>query len=188
MESAQERLAVVEQARVDELPALAMAIAALMVALVPLAAGTPISTQDQPEDRALTLPQVAAVLGVSVSYAYELARQGRIPTVRLPGVEKTNRGGAKRRGDGKYVRVRRSSLVSWLAEHETKPLDTGLSVTLTSGCDRVGSEADPQGARHVATQVRRVARRARHLGEQVGDGRDGHAPDHRKTDPTPGRL
>jgi predicted DNA-binding transcriptional regulator AlpA len=88
MESAQERLAVVEQARVDELPILAMAIAARMAALVPVVPGTPTSTQDHPEDRALTLPQVAAVLGVSTSYAYELARQGGSPPFAFLGSRK----------------------------------------------------------------------------------------------------
>ena len=47
----------------------------------------------------MPMPQVAAALAVPVSYAYELARRGELPTVRF----------------GKYVRVRASDLQAWLA-------------------------------------------------------------------------
>lgn len=47
----------------------------------------------------MTMPEVGAALAVPVSYAYELARRGELPTVRF----------------GKYVRVRASDLRAWLA-------------------------------------------------------------------------
>jgi excisionase family DNA binding protein len=53
------------------------------------------------QDRLLTIPQVAARLGVPAGYAYELARRGEIPTVRF----------------GKYVRVRSADLQSWIDRH-----------------------------------------------------------------------
>ena len=45
-----------------------------------------------------TLPQVAERLNVPKSYAYDLARQGRLPTRRF----------------GKYVRVPEAALAEWL--------------------------------------------------------------------------
>lgn len=69
-------------------------------------------------DDLLTLPQVAAFLGVTEDYAYSLARQRKIPTVRLPGLD---RGGQPT--VGKYVRVRRSALVEWLGAHVDNALD-----------------------------------------------------------------
>lgn len=54
-------------------------------------------------DRLLTLPEVAALLGVPVEHARELGRRGAIPTVRV--------------GE-RYVRVRRSALDRFLRERE----------------------------------------------------------------------
>ncbi len=66
-------------------------------------------------DEPLTVPQVAEILGASPDYVYGLVRQGRLPTVRLPGL----REGEKGRGrEGKLVRVLRSSLEAWLKAHE----------------------------------------------------------------------
>jgi Helix-turn-helix domain len=61
------------------------------------------------EDRLLTLPEVAQTLGVPEDYAYALARQRKIPTVRLPGLDK-GKGENRRICEGKYLRVRASSL------------------------------------------------------------------------------
>lgn len=60
------------------------------------------------EDRLLTIASVADRLGVPKSYAYELARRGDLPTVRL----------------GKYVRVPASALQELLGRHRKKTIDT----------------------------------------------------------------
>ena len=53
-----------------------------------------------PDDHLLTIPQVAERLSVPPAYAYELARRGELPTVRV---------------GKKYVRVPLASLEKWLA-------------------------------------------------------------------------
>ncbi len=60
----------------------------------------PQSLPSQNNGQLLTLPQVAERLAVPATYAYELARQNRIPIVRL----------------GKYVRVPAEELERWLAQ------------------------------------------------------------------------
>jgi excisionase family DNA binding protein len=57
-----------------------------------------LSSQDN--GQLLTLPQVAERLAVPETYAYELARQNRLPVVRL----------------GKYVRVPAEEFEKWLAQ------------------------------------------------------------------------
>jgi excisionase family DNA binding protein len=51
----------------------------------------------------ISLPDVAARLGLPKGRVYELARQGRLPTVRI----------------GKYVRVEAQELEGWIARHRT---------------------------------------------------------------------
>lgn len=68
----------------------------LIACLAAVSDGSGVSADDL--DRLLPVPLVAELLAVPVSYAYELARQGKLPTVRL----------------GKYVRVRSSALSAWL--------------------------------------------------------------------------
>lgn len=51
----------------------------------------------------LTAKDVAAMLGVPVSWVYTQAREGRIPTVRL----------------GRYARFRREAVEAWVSELET---------------------------------------------------------------------
>lgn len=77
-------------------------------------------------DELLTLQQVADFMSVPSDYAYTLARQRKIPTVRLPGLD---RGG--RTTSGKYVRVRRSALVAWLARFADDPLGPGVGQAST---------------------------------------------------------
>ena len=57
----------------------------------------------QGESRMLTIPQVAERLCVPTAYAYELARRGELPTVRL---------------GKKYVRIPLASFERWLAMQE----------------------------------------------------------------------
>jgi excisionase family DNA binding protein len=58
------------------------------------------SLSSQDNRQLLTLPQVAERLAVPETYAYELARQNRLPVVRL----------------GKYVRVSAEEFEKWLAQ------------------------------------------------------------------------
>lgn len=58
-------------------------------------------------DRLLTMPQVAAQLGIPTDRAYDLGRQGRLPVVTI----------------GKYRRVRQSAVAAFLKTNET----TGLN-------------------------------------------------------------
>jgi excisionase family DNA binding protein len=60
----------------------------------------PQSLPSQHNGQLLTLPQVAERLAVPETYAYELARQNRLPVVRL----------------GKYVRVSAEEFGKWLAQ------------------------------------------------------------------------
>lgn len=82
---------------------------ALIGRLVAVPDGPVSGTEDR--DRLLPVPVVAKVLAVPASYAYELARQGKLPTVRL----------------GKYVRVRASALAAWLDGRDTGGLDGAAS-------------------------------------------------------------
>jgi excisionase family DNA binding protein len=82
--------------------ALQSALTARLVAVPPRP-----STAIEPTDRLLPMPAVAELLAIPTSYAYELARQGRLPAVRL----------------GKYVRVRVSDIEAWLLAHGQDPLD-----------------------------------------------------------------
>ncbi len=63
----------------------------------------PQSLSRQDKGQLLTLPQVAERLAVPETYAYELARQNRLPVVRL----------------GKYVRVASEELEKWLSHQVT---------------------------------------------------------------------
>ena len=63
----------------------------------------PAAPPPAPNPQALmTAEDVAAILGVRSHYVYELARRGRIPTVRL----------------GKYVRFRATAVEEWIAQQE----------------------------------------------------------------------
>lgn len=117
------------------------------------------------EDRLLDMPEVARVLGVPEDYAYTVARQRKIPTVRLPGLDK----GGKAR-DGKYVRVRLSALRAWAEEHEDKGIDDAFSTVIKSSRDRQRGAEDPKGPRALSDRIRQARGRDLRDGEQVGDG------------------
>lgn len=103
-------------------------------------------------DDLLTLPQVAAFLGVPEDYAYSLARQRKIPTVRLPGLDRGGRTTA-----GKYVRVRRSALVTWLGGHVDQVLDCadGAARTIVWNASAAASTAT-RGAQPLGRGARRA--------------------------------
>jgi excisionase family DNA binding protein len=94
--------------------------------------------------RLLTAPTVAEVLGVPVTYVYELARTGRLPAVRF----------------GKYVRFSPEALQAWQARHEAQ-LDGDLYNQYSSSRDGRGASADPNTARADAGQARGAGRRGR---------------------------
>jgi excisionase family DNA binding protein len=72
-------------------------------------------TEDQ--DCLLPVPAVAGLLAVPASYAYKLARQGKLPTIHLR----------------KYVRVRASALTAWLDRRSADGFDGGApTVTRTT--------------------------------------------------------
>lgn len=68
---------------------------------------TPLTSADQPE--VLTAEQVAVLLQIKAEQVYRLARHGDLPCVRI----------------GRLVRFRRSTVLSWLAEHESEPFPFG---------------------------------------------------------------
>jgi excisionase family DNA binding protein len=80
---------------------------------------TPGTTQtENPEtlDRLLSPVEVAAVLGVRVSRVYELIRQHRLPTVHV----------------GRYLRVRRSDLRTWIDDQREEAVDARIHPSLGS--------------------------------------------------------
>jgi excisionase family DNA binding protein len=87
-----------------EIPALVGALeqckATLMVRLWSRCDREPTTLTDTP---LLSLPEVAARLGLPKGRAYELARQGRLPTIRI----------------GKYVRVEERELQGWIAKQRS---------------------------------------------------------------------
>jgi excisionase family DNA binding protein len=115
--------------------------------------------------RLLTLPEVATILTIPKSKAYELARRGELPTVAIPG--------------GKYVRVRRTDVAAWIDRHAL-PL-------VTSRRDQARVAAAPKGSRALTGAARRRDGHHQDEREPVGGGR---APDLGAGGPfpeTPGR-
>jgi excisionase family DNA binding protein len=104
---------------------------------------TPTPTPPEEADRLLTIPEVAGRLGVPTPYAYELARRGALPTVRV---------------GPKYVRVSAAALADWTTRQQ-KGLDNGSMPLVTSrhGTRRVSATTAP--ARPDAGATRRAARR-----------------------------
>lgn len=93
----------------------------------------------QSSNQLLTIPQVSERLALPVSRVYELARQGKIPVVRV----------------GKYVRVQAGQLTKWMKDHRDMGLDTKVSVKDTArhaderfGTATVSSEDGPHLERH----------------------------------------
>jgi excisionase family DNA binding protein len=83
--------------------------------------------------RLLTLSEVATILTIPESKAYELARRGELPTVAIPG--------------GKYVRVRRADLDTWI-DRRVLPL-------VTSTRDQARVPAAAKTARALTAAARR---------------------------------
>ena len=148
--------------------ALQSALAARL-ATVPPVSFPPPSAQDT--ERLLTVPEVAEVLGVHPSSVYELARSGKLPTVRV----------------GKYVRIAPSALREWLAaQGPQKGLDKGVSVALISPYDRRIGASNSTGARSDAGSVRQARRRTSRGRQSVGVRGHGDQRISRQADPAIG--
>jgi excisionase family DNA binding protein len=65
---------------------------------------------DRSQDELLKIPEVCKVLRVTPAYAYELVRQGALPSVKIP-------------GEKGYVRVSRASLNRFVTENVQKRSD-----------------------------------------------------------------
>jgi excisionase family DNA binding protein len=94
------------------------------------------------EPQLLTVPQVAARLGVAKSFVYELARTGRLPCVHV----------------GRYVRVDSRAVDSWL-EDSAKGLDGALGAAYSPRRDRKRGATHPATARAHASRTRRTCGR-----------------------------
>ncbi len=105
-------------------------------------------------ERLLTAGEVAEMLGFAKSYVYELLRRGDLPAVRHK----------------KYVRVRRSAVLAFIAQHEMQSSSalTSLSMMLNKSHDRRRDEKQPTGARIGADPTRRTPRRALDDGQSMG--------------------
>jgi excisionase family DNA binding protein len=64
-----------------------------------------------PGNQLLTIPQVSERLALPVSRVYELARQGKLPVLRV----------------GKYVRVQAVDLARWIGDHRNLALEMKVS-------------------------------------------------------------
>ncbi len=90
-------------AAVPDLLAELEALRALLWARLVTVQGPPATLHPEQEpNRLLTVAQVAEVLSVRKSHAYELIRRNEIPAIRL----------------GRYVRVRLSDLRRWVVNHQ----------------------------------------------------------------------
>jgi excisionase family DNA binding protein len=81
----------------------------------PSAEAPPAAHQDGP--RLLDAQDVAERLGFAVAHVYELARSGRLPSVRV----------------GKYVRFDLAAIQEWLHARAHNPLDRTISTVLSRG-------------------------------------------------------
>lgn len=145
--------------RVAEIPpATAAALLATLAGLQPLLLARALAPVEgghgEADDRLLTIPQVAKLLTVPPAFAYELARRGEIPTVRL---------------GRKYLRVSIRALQKCLAE---KGLDKRVSYMYS-----VSRKRGRYGRRGVATDspetrpdAEAICRATRLAPEQRGPG------------------
>jgi excisionase family DNA binding protein len=63
---------------------------------------SPTTSNPEPLERLLAVPEAAGLMGFATSYVYEIIRRGDLPAVKR----------------GKYVRIRASSLAEWIRRHE----------------------------------------------------------------------
>jgi excisionase family DNA binding protein len=101
----------IRQGTTEERQALLLAVAAALASCgTPAALRPPPSAAGDGDDRLLSMPEVAAQLGIPRDRAYDLGRQGRLPVVSI----------------GKYRRVRQSAVTAFLKRNESAGLDRRL--------------------------------------------------------------
>jgi hypothetical protein len=146
-------VAIAREAATEDVPAflgkVAEAEAVLRLRLMAAAGQT---AANQEADRLLTLPEVAAVLGVPKDRAYDLARRSQVPVVTV----------------GKYKRVRLTALWAFIYANEKMGLDASVSVRLASRRDRGGRPKTEKAARSDAGRIREARRRPQDHCREVG--------------------
>ncbi len=113
------------------------------------------ATPQDGQEKLLTVEETAGRLGFAKGYVYEMIRLGRLPAIR----------------EGKYVRVRASTLTEWIRAREG--LDGGYTASIVSGRDGRGAQS-PSGSdgRHPGRAGQQARRGPKHR-RPVGTGRDG---------------
>src|SRR5688572_2428287 len=104
---------VIREGSIEDRQALLVAVARALATCAGPASHTPdggAQGASAGDDRLLTMPEVAAQLGIPADRAYDLGRQGRLPVVTI----------------GKYRRVRQSAVAAFLKRNESAGLDRRL--------------------------------------------------------------
>ena len=102
------------------------------------------------DDRYLTIGEVAARLGLSKSYCYELVRRGMLPVTAL----------GKTGEHSRAFRIKLSELAAWETALAKDPTGIRLSNMLSSGRDRNGVPQAPAAPRDDTGTARGAARRS----------------------------
>lgn len=145
-----------DQIRVEAIPAVIIQLAARLAAAQPPRTDTATMTP-QPAEQLLSLQEVADLLKLPKSSAYELARRGDIATIRV---------------GKKYLRVRQADFDAYVSARAQGSLDKGLNVTLSSRRAQhhgSGDPSNPTTPRPHPRGLRAARRRPLSDGEQVGE-------------------
>jgi len=157
--STPELVAAIGEANPEDVPALALAVAARLAAVARSSIASPAmaSGGDEPRDRLLGMPAVAAYLGIPEDRARDLGRRRELPIVTI----------------GKYRRVRLSALIAYVERHEQKGLDSPANVsdTLSLRHVRRRGATNAETLQADAGRVRRAGGHASHHDLKVGNGR-----------------
>lgn len=141
---------------VDTIPAVIIQLAARLAAAQRTPTNVAVVMPKLPE-QLLSLEEVAGLLKLPKSSAYELARRGDITTIRV---------------GKKYLRVRRADFDAYVSARAQASLDNGLNVTLSSGRAEHrgrGNPLHPTTSRPHARGIRAARRRALGDGQPVGE-------------------
>lgn len=170
-----------DPARVRDLPPevardLLPRIIGLQTALLAQTLSPSASGDGQPEVPAedlqlLKASEVASLLDLPKARVYELIRHGQLPAVRV--------------GE-KHVRVPRTSLREWIAQHQEKGVDTQVSQMLTSPHEGFRDSPNPTTARAHAASVRQAGRRSLRDRKPLGAGQEAHPGTRGPAHPAPG--
>lgn len=150
------RLPDLDRIRLETIPAVIIQLATRLIASQRLRTEAPVPMPESPE-QLLSLQEVAELLRLPKSSAYELARRGDITTIRV---------------GQKYLRVRRADFDAYVSARVQASLDKGLNVTLSSGRAEHHRGGDPENSttpRPHPRGIRATRRRALRHGEPVGE-------------------